>query len=672
MKHKTLWDFSLGAVLGALLGMSAVGCLVTAFDLSVSMWGIGICCLFCAVAASFFFVKKLPAVPFLLLGVAVLWLLIDGTLLVSVEGLLYRLSSVYDKGYGWGVLQWSGMVPEALEQAVPAVLYLLGCLVTLLTAWTLTRQATCIPALSLAVVLLGACFVVTDKVPATGWVVVLLFVSAVLLLSAAAARQDAAQGTRLRRAILIPVLLCVLLLSAFVPKRGYDGAARAEQWTDAIVSLWEWITGTAPVEGGINTVDLTQVGRQSYFDSEVLTVTANMEGTLYLRGRALNTYDGKTWTHKETDEQLTWPDESWLENIGEVEITTKYVHRMLYLPYYTTSLDMGSYPVGKENEYKLRTYSVTCAKMWTEADILAVYPDPYRDLHEVAIDTSAYTDLPDSTARWAKQLVEEIAPGMQSDYHIAKAIEAYVKASAAYNLKTDPMPRREQDFARWFLEEGETGYCVHFATAAAVLLRSAGIPARYATGYMVKTEQGKIASVTDADAHAWVEYWLPGYGWTVLEATPAIMVPAVPENTDPATAPTVNDVERDETYAPQREKNRGLLLLVWWLLGAAGAILLLAAQRKARLSLRKRWLNKGNSNEKMLRRWRQLVRCHNALKTPPEQLYLDLAEKAKFSPHTITAEELSVMDAGIDAAVQRLRQKNIFRRFVWFFVFALY
>ena len=55
---------------------------------------------------------------------------------------------------------------------------------------------------------------------------------------------------------------------------------------------------------------------------------------------------------------------------------------------------------------------------------------------------------------------------------MAAAIADYVRQSASYDLMTDRMPADQTDFAIWFLEEGTTGYCVHFATAATMLLLS--------------------------------------------------------------------------------------------------------------------------------------------------------------------------------------------------------
>ena len=74
------------------------------------------------------------------------------------------------------------------------------------------------------------------------------------------------------------------------------------------------------------------------------------------------------------------------------------------------------------------------------------------------------------------------------------------------------MPPEAEDFAVWFLEEGETGYCVHFATAATVLLRAAGVPARYVTGYMAPVEASTPTTVSADQAHAWRNIMNPGWG----------------------------------------------------------------------------------------------------------------------------------------------------------------
>lgn len=81
-------------------------------------------------------------------------------------------------------------------------------------------------------------------------------------------------------------------------------------------------------------------------------------------------------------------------------------------------------------------------------------------------------------------------------------------------------------FVKNFLETDKSGYSVHYASAATLMFRYFGIPARYVEGYLitpdaVKAATGKDALIlTDQDAHAWVEYYQDGIGWLPFEVTP--------------------------------------------------------------------------------------------------------------------------------------------------------
>ncbi|WP_416398203.1 transglutaminaseTgpA domain-containing protein [Allohahella sp. A8] len=68
------------------------------------------------------------------------------------------------------------------------------------------------------------------------------------------------------------------------------------------------------------------------------------------------------------------------------------------------------------------------------------------------------------------------------------------------------------------------GFCEHFASATAVILRSAGIPARIMTGYQGGefNSTGGFLVVRQYDAHAWVEAWLEGIGWVRVDPTAAV------------------------------------------------------------------------------------------------------------------------------------------------------
>jgi hypothetical protein len=81
-----------------------------------------------------------------------------------------------------------------------------------------------------------------------------------------------------------------------------------------------------------------------------------------------------------------------------------------------------------------------------------------------------------------------------------------------------------RDPVDWFLFDAKTGYCEQFATAATLMLRSLGIPARLATGYATGDYDPLLnqAVVRERDAHAWVEVWFGQYGWVPVDPTPGV------------------------------------------------------------------------------------------------------------------------------------------------------
>ena len=74
-----------------------------------------------------------------------------------------------------------------------------------------------------------------------------------------------------------------------------------------------------------------------------------------------------------------------------------------------------------------------------------------------------------------------------------------------------------------FVAETRAGYCQYFAGAMALMLRYLGVPARVAVGFSSGSYDAKtgVWTVTDHDAHAWVEAWFRGYGWLPFDPTPS-------------------------------------------------------------------------------------------------------------------------------------------------------
>ena len=132
-----------------------------------------------------------------------------------------------------------------------------------------------------------------------------------------------------------------------------------------------------------------------------------------------------------------------------------------------------------------------------------------------------YLALPEALPQRVRDLAQAIVDeaGAQNDYTRMKALEEYLHRFP-YTLEPGAVPVGA-DFVDYFLFEGQEGYCTYYATALAVLGRCVGIPTRYAEGYTLPTEQNENGGldVTNANAHAWCEAIIPGYGWIGFEAT---------------------------------------------------------------------------------------------------------------------------------------------------------
>src|SRR5690606_40484575 len=90
------------------------------------------------------------------------------------------------------------------------------------------------------------------------------------------------------------------------------------------------------------------------------------------------------------------------------------------------------------------------------------------------------------------------------------------------DLMATPLPGRHA--VDEFLFEQQAGFCEHYSSAFAVLLRATGIPARVVTGYAggYRNRFGDYWIVRQMDAHAWVEAWMEGRGWVRVDPTAAV------------------------------------------------------------------------------------------------------------------------------------------------------
>jgi transglutaminase-like putative cysteine protease len=134
---------------------------------------------------------------------------------------------------------------------------------------------------------------------------------------------------------------------------------------------------------------------------------------------------------------------------------------------------------------------------------------------------SSRTDLLVQTSVTAKvsKLAREITKNEVSLDGKASAISRWMSKNIRYDLSV-AKPPRTVDTLEYILFQTKAGSCTHFASATAALLRSAGVPARIATGFVGQTQRlaGQI-QVLAKDAHAWAEVPQVNGGWRVFDTT---------------------------------------------------------------------------------------------------------------------------------------------------------
>ena len=99
-------------------------------------------------------------------------------------------------------------------------------------------------------------------------------------------------------------------------------------------------------------------------------------------------------------------------------------------------------------------------------------------------------------------------------------------------------------------------------------------------------------------------------------------------------------------------------------------VLALMLQRSARLRLRRKLQRTGDVNKQALYRWREALRLSRLLKESPTEELIVLAQKAKFSQHELTAEELLLFDSFSRICLRRLKGKPWYLRLIYQYFYA--
>ncbi len=135
--------------------------------------------------------------------------------------------------------------------------------------------------------------------------------------------------------------------------------------------------------------------------------------------------------------------------------------------------------------------------------------------------TDRYLQVPEEIAPQLSELATEITAPYDTVYDKAQAITSYLRKEIKYETKITADLPENKDPVLWVLFDYKKGFCMYYASAETLMLRSIGIPARMAVGFAegaYDESEGQYV-VAYKDSHAWPEVYFPGIGWVEFEPT---------------------------------------------------------------------------------------------------------------------------------------------------------
>jgi transglutaminase-like putative cysteine protease len=157
--------------------------------------------------------------------------------------------------------------------------------------------------------------------------------------------------------------------------------------------------------------------------------------------------------------------------------------------------------------------------------------------------TQKYLQMPRDFSPRIQELAQQITAEAQTPFEKSIAITRYLRENLTYS-QTIPDAPRNRDRLEWVLFEHKQAYCVYYASAEVLMLRSVGVPARMAVGFAQGERDGNNYTVRRLNSHAWPEVYFPGIGWVEFEPTagqPPLDRPLPPQ--DPEGALTQNPLD---------------------------------------------------------------------------------------------------------------------------------
>ncbi len=332
----------------------------------------------------------------------------------------------------------------------------------------------------------------------------------------------------------------VLLLSVIIGRVSANGLYLYERNLENLI-----IELLAPAfDGGsigfTNNARLGSIARQkSLAENQIALRAFSTQPPGYLRGNAFDEYERSQWRSRSGREDLRPLTKlpsgvPPLANGERLYEFAKSESRHLYVVELWPNRSLAGNCFTPLGTHFLKTTEEAAVDGHGTFETDGRFPEnPYSAFVSIGYDAAGLTDrqqqqltqVPDDIDPRVRQLAAELVADCSTTGERIAVVEQYFHDNYRYSLGISV--EGNQDPLTYFLIEKPAAHCEYFASGAAVMLRLAGVPCRYLTGFVVteRNPYGGYWVARNKDAHAWVEAYDERRGWVIVEATPTAGIP---------------------------------------------------------------------------------------------------------------------------------------------------
>ena len=432
-------------------------------------------------------------------------------------------------------------------------------------------------------------------------------------------------------------------------------------------------------------------------DTPALEITMTSPQKLYLRGEVYETYTGTAWEALEPEilaegeELFYWLHRSQFYGQSQIGTATAFTLQpeaetltvrnlsacsshgyYPYALYGTETLEENRIGDDRFPQAESLTYLVGSVPEWYTVQHSLASAQGRSNISQYLASEEAYrayvteADLQITRESWSvldRQLADDGTA--KSLGQVRELIREYLEKALVYD-ETVKTPSGSGDFLQYTLERSGSGYSVHYATAATLMLRYFGIPARYVEGYFLPQEEaegysaGETIVLTENHAHAWAEYYLPGVGFVPFEVTPGYiddeesrMGGSMTQDPESYTADRLKYAQikqPEEVKEPQQDRRHFSVKPAYLLVLLAVLLLVLVVKvfcNRRRLRKTLEQLAQAPNREAIAGHFgyaRKLLLCCPGLTLEEDSWASQLNQEALFSCHTMTDDQRRDME----------------------------